>query len=226
MAAAKVGSYALFAGGYNASNTPVNTVDAYNTSLTRSTPTILSVARGGLAAANVGSYALFAGGSDSSGSRVSTVDAYDTSLTRSTPPVLSIARTYLTATAVGTCAFFAGGLDSSTDSNVVDMYTTSLTRSSTTLSQKRSQLASTSINDTAIFGGGLTRTMIQTTYSSTVNSYTLPASGQLFADRPTGLSVARAHLAATSVGNYALFAGGIGGDPPDASSAVDAYYII
>src|SRR5690606_17848907 len=64
---------ALFAGGY-VDGSASNVVDAYNTSLTRSTPTALSANRYNLAGSSVGDYALFAGGSTVSVSNV--VDAY------------------------------------------------------------------------------------------------------------------------------------------------------
>ena len=70
LAATSVGNYALFGGGESSS-----TVDAYNTSLTRTLPTALSEGRGYLAATSVGNYALFGGGDNGSGDR-STVDAY------------------------------------------------------------------------------------------------------------------------------------------------------
>ena len=60
MGAAYVGEYALFGGGYSSSQS--NKVDAYNNSLTRSTPTALSVARANLAATTVRNYALFGRG--------------------------------------------------------------------------------------------------------------------------------------------------------------------
>jgi len=72
LAATSVGDYALFGGGYDGSYSKV--VDAYNTSLTRSTPTALSKARYNLAATSVGDYALFGGGDTGSYSKV--VDAY------------------------------------------------------------------------------------------------------------------------------------------------------
>ena len=65
MRAATVGKYALFAGGYISKSSfgysVSSSVDAYNTSLTKSTPTELSCKRCGHAAASVGGYALFAG---------------------------------------------------------------------------------------------------------------------------------------------------------------------
>ena len=74
LAAATVGNYALFAGGYGSSYSAV--VDAYNASLTRSTPTSLSTGRYDLAAATVGNYALFGGGYGGSYSYFAVVDAY------------------------------------------------------------------------------------------------------------------------------------------------------
>lgn len=114
--------YALFGGGFIAGSTPSRSavVDAYDTILTRTTPTALSQVRHLLAATSVGNYALFGGGYDSSYSAV--VDAYDTSLTRSTPTALSQARTGLAATSVGNYALFGGGRASS-NSAVVDAYT-------------------------------------------------------------------------------------------------------
>ena len=90
---------------YSTSHSAV--VDAYSTSLTRTTPAALSVARYQLSAASVGNYALFAGGY--TGSNSDAVDTYNASLTRTTPTVLSAARAYLAATSVGNYALFGGG---------------------------------------------------------------------------------------------------------------------
>ena len=110
ISATTVGNYALFGGGWGSGNAKFSTVDAYNTSLTRTTPTALSVARSHLAATTVGNYALFGGGYGSD--PLSTVDAYDTSLTRTTPTALRVAREFLAATTVGNYALFGGGRDS------------------------------------------------------------------------------------------------------------------
>ena len=61
LSATTVGNYALFGGGHSEDGYS-NEVDAYNTSLTRSTPTALSVARIDMGATTVGNYALFGGG--------------------------------------------------------------------------------------------------------------------------------------------------------------------
>ena len=73
LAATSVGDYALFGGGFNDFSYPV-VVDAYNSSLVRSTPTALSKARYSLAATSVGKYALFGGGDFDNETNV--VDAY------------------------------------------------------------------------------------------------------------------------------------------------------
>ena len=119
LAATAVGDYALFGGGYVSSNESV-IVDAYSSSLTRSTPTVLSSERDELAATTVGGYALFGGGGDGDyGS--SRVDAYSSTLTRSTAPALSEARSDLAATTVGDYALFGGG-EGNIYSSTVDAY--------------------------------------------------------------------------------------------------------
>ena len=70
LAATTVGDYALFGGGVG--STYYNTVDAYDASLTRTSPTALSKARYELAATTVGDYALFGGGE----SATNVVDVY------------------------------------------------------------------------------------------------------------------------------------------------------
>ena len=206
LAATTVGNYALFGGGSSYSSTSVyhSTVDAYDTSLTRTTATNLSQKREGLAATTVGNYALFGGGYSYSSTSVyhSTVDAYDTSLTRTTATDLSQGRYGLEATTVGNYALFGGGYSSST----VDAYDTSLTRTTATdLSQGRYGLAVTTVGNYALFGGGSS--------SSTVDAYDT----SLTRTTATDLSQYGHNLAATTVGNYALFGGGIG------SSTVDVY---
>lgn len=117
MRAATVGKYALFAGGYGRSifgYSVMSSVDAYNTSLTKSTPTELSCERCGHAAASVGGYALFAGGASSYNllgyydGLVGSVDAYNASLTRSAAHIFGDTAA-IGGAAVGNYALFAGG---------------------------------------------------------------------------------------------------------------------
>ena len=213
LAATTIGDYALFGGGYNGSTSSdyQNTVDAYNTLLTRTTPTALSMARYYLAATTVGNYALFGGGY--SNQTMSTVDAYNKSLTRSTPTALPNGNRELAATTVGNHALFAGGNTGSTYTALVNAYNTSLTRSTPTgLSRGRSQLAATAVGDYALFGGGSNGQGVFTV----VDAYNT----SLTRSTPTGLGMGRSQLAATTVGDYALFGGGIQSSP---TNKVDAY---
>ena len=102
LAATHIGDYALFGGGRdnNKSGDGSNysaVVDAYDTSLNRTTPTALSVARRYVAATHIGNYALFGGGEDvntsGDGSQYSAVvDAYTTKVYKATitlPPNVS-----------------------------------------------------------------------------------------------------------------------------------------
>ena len=178
----------------------VGVVDAYATSLTRSTPTALSVARWGLAATSVGNYALFGGGAEYGGtSKFNTVDAYNSSLTRSTPTALSAARHLLAATTVGNHALFGGGNDSG---RVVDAYNTSLTRSTpTALKAQRSAPAATTVENYALFGGAGTGVNDSTDCTDVYDDSLTKTTSNRLSDR-------RSHLAATTVGIYALFGGG------------------
>lgn len=72
-----VGNYALLGGSVYDSN--YIKINAYDTSLSQTTPNELSTARNRLAAATVGNYALFGGGRGSS-KTYDTVDAYDKNL--------------------------------------------------------------------------------------------------------------------------------------------------
>ena len=216
LAATSIGNYALFGGGIG-SNINNTTVDAYNASLTHSTPTALSNGRYRLAATKVGDYALFGGGHSLSGSSHSyhtTVDAYNTSLTRSLPTSLSSGRGELAAASNGSYALFGGG---NSGSSIVDAYNTSLTRSTpTSLSEGRMYLAATYIGNYALFGGGCYRYGGSENYS-TVDAY----NSSLTRSIPTVLNEARYNLAATSVGDYAIFGGGY--NASSKSAITDAY---
>lgn len=207
--AKSVGNYALFAGGFDANDGYTNKVDAYDESLTRTTPTGLKDGAYSLTSAKVGSYALFAGGSNNSTTYSSDVTSYNTGLTVSYPTSLSTGRSYPAGASVGNYALIAGGRTSSDYSTQVNSYNTSLTRSTATrLSEGRYMFAGTSVGNYAIFGGGLMKYYAS---SATVDAYNTSLTRTI----PTKLSVSRGELAATTVGGYALFVGG--------GTAVDAY---
>lgn len=221
IATAKVGDYALFAGGQNFDGTTAyTTVDAYNKSLTRSTPTALGGTRTFMAGASIGNYALFAGGRPTqSGTVYGTVYSYNTSLTRSTATALSTSRYLLASTTVGSYAVFGAGGASSGVTTTVNAYNTSLTRSSpTAMSTGRRNYCATTIGNYALFAGGHNNS---STFN-TVETYNT----SLTKSSATAMSSVRCNHAATKIGNYALFAGGnsaYNGGPTTDLSTVDAY---
>lgn len=160
LGATSIGEYALFGGGQsNASGLAAmrTEVDAYDKSLTKTTPTALQEGRYHVAASAVGDYALFAGGDKSGGTGSAVVDAYNKSLTRTTPATLSQGRYLLASTSVGDYALFGGGRTGSMGSNVVsvDVYDASLTKTVyESLSAGRYELSATTIGNYALFGGG------------------------------------------------------------------------
>ena len=215
--AASVSDYVLFAGG-SATSYSTDTkavVDTYNKNLVRSTATELSHDRDQFPTATVGNYAIFAGGfwyAPNGSGRVSAttavVDAYDGNLARSALSELSQARNRFAATTVGNYALFGGGSPemSNFGYSTVDAYTDGLVKVTVSdLSQARCCLAVTTVGDYVLFGGGVCEgTSGDEVYFSTVDAY----DKNLTRSTPTELSVARSQLTATTVGNYALFAGG------------------
>ena len=215
--ATTVGNYALFGGGvsgYNNNYTYHSTVDAYDTSLTRTTSTSLSKGRDMFAATTVGNYALFGGGSTND-TYYSTVDAYNTSLTRTTATSLSKGRNVLSATTVGDHALFGGGFGNTSRGgknylSTVDAYNTSLTRTTATaLSAARYKMSATTVGNYALFSGGSSSSVFAEIYDS---SLTKISNSYKFSKISFGMMAA-------SIENYAIFAGGTTSSriPPSAS---------
>ena len=119
---------------------------------------------------------------------------------------LSVARYAVAATSVGDYAFFMGGAVT----NYLDVYSKSLQRSTVLLEHLYTNLAATTVGDYAIFGGGYSYKQ----YSDGTINYSLPRelvaaiNSSLSKTSAPSLSTAKSHLAATTVGNYAVFAGG------------------
>lgn len=213
MRAATVGKYALFAGGFISrsafGNNVSSSVDAYNTSLTKSTPTELSCKRCGHAAASVGGYALFAGGASSCNilgyydDIVSSVDAYDASLTRSAAHIIG-ATAAIGGAAVGNYALFAGGtvdwpINEDNVTSYVLAYDPSLTfTTAPRLSVARANVKGASVGNYALFAGGKADS-----FCTTVDAY----NASLTRTTATTLSNAENNSAAATVGNHAIFVG-------------------
>ena len=204
LAATTVGDYAVFGGGRTGTTSGDSTVNAYNKTLTRSTPSSLGGRQYMLGATTVGDYAVFAGGLVS-GSISTSATAYNTSLTKKSATSLG-GTACCAATTVGNYALFAGGTTGSKKSDVFT-YNNSLTYGkATSLSTEQGQLNATTVGNYALFGGGYK--------SDVVNAY----NASLTRTIPTALSAARYNTGATAVGNYALFAGGGGGTTVDVYS--------
>ena len=220
LAATSIGNYALFGGGINGS-TCLNSVFAYDASLTETTPSELIYGRQWLAATSVGNYAIFGGGM--SGNDQTSVtnhyETYDTSLTHNggIDMALSLGRNKLAATSVGNYALFGGGASrNNIQQKTVDAFDTSLTQTiPTVLSVARYELAATSVGNYALFGGGTDNASNEKT---TVEAYDTSLTQTI----PTVLSLARSDLAATRVGNYALFGGGYNSNGKNTVDAYDA----
>ena len=208
---ATVGNYALFAGGFKPGLSSVDTVDAYNTSLTKSTPANLEYRRGYHAAASIGGYALFTGGRQrmTSGSQfMFFTEAYDASLTLSRAPNLSTSSAYggrlnIGAAVVGNYALFAGGMadDKGNASLKVDVYDTSLTHTMATdlNGRPREYVRGASVGNYALFAGG------KDTYYEYYNVDAYDAS--LTRTAAPYLTRADNRDAAATVGNHAVFVG-------------------
>ena len=215
LAATSVGNYAVFAGGFRLSDTDtVRTVDAYERNGTHVSPPALSWKRGNLAATSVGNTAIFAGGITDSSSVKSEIDFYDKSLSKYTAAKdLKAGRQELAATTVGDYALFGGGRESyKTEgrwiSKALDAFNESLTAiSAADLDFPATCLAAATVGDYAIFFSGRAyygtgssdyQTAVRV-YDKSLTARSLDAVG---GDRK------RERMAAATIGDYALFAGG------------------
>jgi hypothetical protein len=222
LAATSVGNFVLFGGGgklnesnINESNTnssnkvnELDIVDVFDVTSNRWTTATLSQARSYLAATSVDNrYALFGGGRKGSNNS-NVVDIFDSLSGMWNTTTLSQYRVFLAATSLGHLAFFGGGSletngTNSNFSNVVDIFnSTSQTWSTSTLSQARIGLASSSIGEIVAFGGG---TPDGNTMSSVVDLFNVTSNTWFIVT----LSQPRAALASSSSNNKILFGGGL-----------------
>ena len=215
LAAATAGNLAIFAGG-KGFYTYSDYVDGYDIELTRfNAEQNLSDEKAFLAATAVGGWAIFAGGYDYDHYYKWSVEAYNASLSRLPLENLEKKRRCMAATTLGGYALFAGGFSSTTTAQkIVEAFNTSLTRSTLndTLSIARGGLAATTLGNLALFGGGGTNTNYGSYPESIGTTYTrvdVCNTSLTISALTVGLSVARACLAATTLGDYAIFAGGI-----------------
>lgn len=132
------GNYLLFAGGMTSYSVDAlngdftaasytNRVNAYNTSLTRTTPSSLSQSKSNMGGAVAGDYSVFCGGFTSSGAS-DIFEAYNTNLTRTTLSTsLFDGRGAMAGASAEGTAFFAGGSNGTTITNLVHAVDSNLT---------------------------------------------------------------------------------------------------
>ena len=159
-----------------------------------------------------------------------TVDVYDSAVGPPTDPnawsveTLSLARGGLAATSAGNRVIFAGGAYQSFNkplSDAVDIYDVGTTTWSTAqLSQARLEMAATSVGGYALFAGGNPNRLGKPGPATDRIDVYHAASGTW---SQTGLSIARMSAVATTVGPYALFAGGSVYTFGATSDVVDVY---
>ena len=123
---------------------------------------------------------------------------------------LTVDRTCMSGVKMGNYALFAGGLRSGnysgdTPSNSIDIYDNKLVHTTNTLPGSRYRMAGVGMTDWSLFAGGKTGADEDTYCSSTVykidNNFVKTVAS-------TGLTTSVWAVAGTSVGNYALVAGG------------------
>lgn len=209
LGAASVGNYILFGGGINTSNARTNVVEAYNTSLVKSTATELLQAGSYLVGITFGNYAIFAGGYVGGTTYSNSISTYNSSLVRGTATALTTGCSNNAATVVNDKLFIAGGQSSTSKISNVDVYSNTLVKSTATaLSSPVYNNAATTVGNYALFAGGNDGT----TSKSTVDAYNT----SLVKSSATALSTAKDSISGSYNSKYGLIAGG--GD-----TIVDAY---
>lgn len=203
LSATSFGNYAMFGGGtINASGDSCNTLDVYDTTLTKIVATELGTLQKKLSASATDQCAFFGGGSLLYG----IVNMYNTLLTRTTSTnALTQKRTMLTSTnSKNNYVLFGGGwTDSATRSNLVEAFNNSMGKTTpTTLSIPRYDLASASIGDYALFAGGNEYDVLYGTNRVDIYNSSLVRTTSNLTNNPL-------YLAGASLKNYALFGGGM-----------------
>lgn len=193
LAATSVGDYALFAGGQGTGSPSYkDTVNAYNKSLTRSTPTKLSAGRRVLSGGTVGGHALFAGGNNNNS--LNNLDIYNTSLTYTASNLPEKGENLVNAS-IGDYVLFGGRYYSGQSKfyNTVYAYDNSLTCTYPTTLSYAGGYEAASNGIYAVFG-----------QTSAVNAY----DSALTRTIATKLKYDVGSRVAVSAGSFILFAGG------------------
>lgn len=213
--------YALFGSGQN--NT-MNVV-AIDASLTQHKN--LATTWEQMKATSVGDYAFFGGGSNSN----NPVFVISNTLTYTQCTPMTAGRmNYSSAASVGDYALFAGGqrptFPGTAYYDSIEVYDKNLTKQTTIyLSSARSNMASISLEDYALFGGGYSSSNINNVYTITFHDEVDAYDKSLTLTIVPKLSEGKQEFTGASVGNYALFGGGHINNSPHMTDKVEVYQV-
>lgn len=226
IAGATVGNYALFACG------TVN-ADAYDSSLTKSNPTVCTYGDSEMSGASIGDYALFAGGY-LNGSKTNIVNVVNSSLTKLSNKAIGTKARRPTGVSAKKYAFFAGGNTSATQGNKraytsdVTVFDSSLTRTDPTDLTDRKCPAGASIGNYVVFAGMAYGDGLYANNSTCDTTMVEVYDASLTKSLAAPLSANTHNVMGASTGDYALFIGCFyytsSGDSPN--GVLDAKYHI
>ena len=226
LTATATGGYALFAGGNNGNYS--NVVDAYNRSLTRTTPAGLEK-YGVHIATSVGQYAIIATNDLSSTLLDSVADSYviyNNSLTKVSNNIGTTvkARTGKGVANVGNYALFAGGrlipkFGTGEPVNTINAINSSLTLSSIALSKAKRAVCGGKVGNYALFAGGVGGGVFNPSFYADVDAYNTSLTRISVTEIDSGIDSVRC---SASIGSsYVLFRVGCGSLPPFNINAYD-----
>ena len=226
LTATATGGYALFAGGNNGNYS--NVVDAYNRSLTRTTPAGLEK-YGVHIATSVGQYAIIATNDLSSTLLDSVADSYviyNNSLTKVSNNIGTTvkARTGKGVANVGNYALFAGGrlipkFGTGEPVNTINAINSSLTLSSIALSKAKRAVCGGKVGNYALFAGGVGGGVFNPSFYADVDAYNTSLTRISVTAIDSGIDSVRC---SASIGSsYVLFRVGCGSLPPFNINAYD-----
>lgn len=199
-------NYVYFAGGKTNSSSYSNVVNAYNSNLTRSTPSALTVSRSQGIGANNSVYTFIVGGTN--GSAQSTIDVYSESTGTKSNYFTGYIAVYDLAggNAFGDVAMWGGGSTAVGSSNISSRVYYASSSSSTTagtdLPVAVFQPSFAACSNRAFFAGG------RNSSSTDLNTVSIYNSAITRTGNATGLSVATFNVIGVSTPKYAYFISG------------------
>jgi hypothetical protein len=221
LSAGQNSGFAIFAGGMTTSLTTSGAVDAYNSSLTRTSLSALSTARMLSVGVSFNNNVIISGGATGYtnlvlGGALSSSERYNSSGTRTSGPALSTARAYPAGTASfdGSVMVVGAGTNFSAISKSYDFFDTNFTRTQTYTTSfayeayggAASSVGNETGNDSRIIiAGGRNSSDVSV---AALLAFNLSLTSQSYL--PSGLSTARNRPSSMRIGDYAAIVGGSG----------------